>query len=156
MRSNILLVQDADAVYNSFPIYCHQAKENCALFRSGDESADIAARLQSIMDRIKETPILAINPESRVPVIVTHSDLRRILFAMLYSPNVLFPIIAQIANFLYLQLDDIFGQLILMPELPLFCGPLLSPVYYPSDAQNAIMCSDKRYPVSTSGLYWDL
>jgi hypothetical protein len=141
-------IQDADAVFDSFSKYCFEATQKCDLYRESDKSAtDIADRFESVMMDVKSNPISLTNHGS--PLIITHSLLRRIVFAVMYAPNAGFPLIATIADWLY-RGNKKGLESPMPPRLPPLCGPQPPPAYtFPNEAQVAIMCSDKRYPVST-------
>ncbi|KAG4437872.1 hypothetical protein IFR05_006632 [Cadophora sp. M221] len=139
-------IQDADKISTSFSYYCHKAKENCELYRPGDEVSDVEDRFQAVMDRIKENPVTLIHPISKQPVLITHSHVRLILFSILYAPNSGFMAVAWIFDLLSRGYDDILGQIFPLPEPEPFCAVNLPAEIFPNEAQIAIMCSDKRYP----------
>ncbi|KUJ21744.1 alpha/beta-hydrolase [Mollisia scopiformis] len=140
-------IQDADTIFNSFSTYCHKAEGQCAMYRDGDKPEDITKRFESVMDRIKKTPLMFANKNSNMPLIITHSDLKRLIFGTLYSPTGLWNIIATIFDALSRGQDSVLDSGI-VPELPLLCQDLLPYWAYPTDAQDAIMCSDKRYTLN--------
>lgn len=143
-------IQDADAIYDSFSTYCFQAGEECALYRTSDKSAvDVADRFEGIMTEIKEHPLTLISPWKKIPYVITHSMLRQIMFSIMYFPNTGFPLAALIANFLYYGHGEILGEIYYLPELGALCGPQPPAYAFLNEAQPAIMCSDKRYPVSS-------
>ncbi|KAF8866925.1 alpha/beta-hydrolase [Acephala macrosclerotiorum] len=143
-------VQDTDAIMDSFSTYCHEAKDKCPMYKDGDKPEDIDDRLNSVLERIKATPLTFSSQRSNVPVVIRHSDLKKLLFGTLYSPTAVWMLIASIFNELAEGHDEILENLVYLPELALVCGSLLPYWLYPSDAQNAIMCSDKRYPLNES------
>ncbi len=143
-------IQDADKISDSFSYYCQKAKEKCALYRPGDEVSDVEDRYQSVLTRIKEHPVTSIHPISKQPVVITLSQVRLILFSVLYSPNLGFTAVAWIMDQLIRGNDDILGQIFPIPEPEPFCAANAPAEAFPSEAQIAIMCSDKRYPVSNS------
>jgi len=141
---------DADAIFDSFSTYCHQATSKCALYRSGDDAKDIENRFLGVLNRIKKQPVVIISPFVTVPLVVTHSDIKSLLFSTLYGPTQVFPAVATIVDYLHRGFDDILGQFIIPPAvipLGIYCEQTLPSWLYPTDALNAIMCSDKRYPV---------
>jgi hypothetical protein len=74
-----------------------------------------------------------------------------ILFSTLYGPTAAFPLVAFLVNFIYIGLGEQIAQALSLPyayDLKTTCGTPLPSWMYPNDAQNAIMCSDKRHPVS--------
>lgn len=78
---------------------------------------------------------------------VTYSDLKMIFFGGLYFPILAFPAIAQILDMIHRGQGEL---LLSMLDQPFEFKPFCSAQYFPpgGDAQIAIMCSDKRYPVS--------
>jgi hypothetical protein len=145
-------LRDTDAVYNSFAKYCHLAEEKCAMWRPNDTVKDIDDRLENIFTNLKQSPISFVDPNSKMPVIITYSDIRFLIFRTLYSPTGTFDAIAQILDLLDRGLDSILSTIFVWPaaaELPAFCRPPPSASSsYGSEAQYAIICSDKRYTVS--------
>ncbi|KAI6708490.1 hypothetical protein JHW43_008986 [Diplocarpon mali] len=139
-------IGDADKISNSFPYYCHKAKETCALYRAGDQVVDIENRFRDILTRIERTPVTTVHPVSKQPVIITLSQLRMILFGVLYSPNVGFMGVASIFDQLDRGNDDVLAQIFPLPEPEPFCAANIPAEVFPNEAQIAIMCSDKRYP----------
>ncbi|CAG8973623.1 hypothetical protein HYALB_00002188 [Hymenoscyphus albidus] len=139
-------LRDTDAVSNSFSQYCHQAGRKCALWRKGDSVEDVDNRLQQVMISIKDEPITLIDPNSKVPLIITNEDFRSLMFVILYSPTANFHILAMVADLLYRGLYDILEQIFKVSlDLQPFCGAAPPAMSYPNEAQLAIMCSDKRY-----------
>jgi len=148
-------IRDADTVFYSYFKYCHQAKEMCALYRKGDREADIEDRFRGVMNKIKDNPITIIEKRTKTPLIISHSDLRRALFSTLYSPTQTLPLVAWVSNILYEGNTDILSQIFPVPpsyDLKPLCAPPLPIWLYPNEAPEAIMCSDKRYPVSLEPL----
>ena len=142
-------------VSNSFARYCHQAKEVCALYREGDNTEAIHDRLFGILDSLKDNPITAIDPASKQPIIINHSDIKLFIFTTLYAPVYGFIAVAYIFDLLYRGEREWLGQALApgyaAPSGAVCQAPL--PAWaYPSEAQAAIMCSDKRYPVSHAQL----
>ncbi|RDL35439.1 uncharacterized protein BP5553_07370 [Venustampulla echinocandica] len=144
-------IRDADAVSRSFSRYCHGAAESCALYRDNDTVADIEERFELIRTSIMDHPITLIDPISKMPIVISYSDIRLVLFVCLYAPTQTFPIVAMILDSLYRGSDAVVGQIFGWPpdlELQPFCGPPPPPSLYPNEAQAAIMCSDKRYELN--------
>jgi hypothetical protein len=140
-------LRDADKVLASFHKYCHKGKDLCALYRNGDSEENIEARLNSVMDSLKRNPLTGVNVVKNTPAMVTYSDLKRLLFMSLYSPQLVFPAVAFIIDLIHRGQGDTLLSLL---DQPFEFKPFCSAMYFPpgGDAQNAIMCSDKRYPVS--------
>lgn len=142
-------IRDADKISDSFATYCHEAGDKCALYRPGDKPSDIDARFWRILAGLKDNPITGIGP-TKTPVIVSHSDVRMLLFASLYAPMI-FPIIATLFDLVEKGLGELLAQFWVLPglyDLKPLCTLHLPAWVYPTEAQVAIMCSDKRYPVS--------
>ncbi|KAH8668263.1 Alpha/Beta hydrolase protein [Tricladium varicosporioides] len=144
-------LQDTDATYTSFFRYCYEAGEKCAFYRKGDTIPEIQKRFKNIMDDIKENPITLIDPNANMPLVVSYSDIRRVIFSTLYAPTTTYPGVAMIMDFIYRGNLDILARIFTlspMLELKPFCGPSPPAYFYPNEAQSAIMCSDKRYPLN--------
>jgi pimeloyl-ACP methyl ester carboxylesterase len=139
-------LRDADAVENSFFKYCHEAEGLCTFYHDGDKEVDIKTRFFSIMEKLKINSIRGINHPNNVPTIITYSHIKSMMFQGLYFPAAAFPAIAQILEWLY-QNDN--AQLLDVAFHPFQYKPFCEAQYFPRglDAQGAIMCSDKRYPV---------
>jgi pimeloyl-ACP methyl ester carboxylesterase len=142
---------DADKVMTSFFHFCHKAGKRCALYRDGDSESDIQARFEGANERLKKNPVKGVNPQSLTPTVFTHHFLKFFIFQLIYSPITTFPIMAQILDMLHrgdeTTLLSIFstGNGI---NQDIFCSNQIFSGYEGQDAQLAIMCSDKRYPVS--------
>ena len=145
-------IRDTDAIAKSFYTYCHEAGKKCDLYRKDDAPTDIKARFQGVLDSIRKNPIILVDELTKLPQVIYESDIRSILFGTLYSPTLVFPMIATIFDRLdsgdYEVLKHMLGVFIPGTDLPSLCGPPPSPQYFPDEATFAIMCSDKRYPVS--------
>lgn len=144
-------IRDADTIFNSFPRHCYEAKELCALYRAGDEVTDVEERFFGTIDNLKENPILLTDPSSKTPVIITYSDIKRLFFSVLYAPTYGFPGIAFIMDFILKDQLQWIAQVfsISFPfEIYPVCGEPRPAWMYPNEAQPAIMCSDKRYPLN--------
>jgi hypothetical protein len=141
-------IRDADTIYNSFARYCHEAKHGCALYKDGDAVADIHNRLEGFQKRLRENPITAVHPIGRSPFVFHESDLRMLIFSILYSPQQAFPALAMIVDLLDRGIYSVLAGLGLHLDTEVICRLPMPYYLYPTDASNAIMCSDKRYPVS--------
>jgi hypothetical protein len=131
-------IRDADIIYNSFARYCHEAKHDCALYKDGDAVADIHNRLEGFQKRLI----------ARSPFVFHESQLRMLIFSILYSPQRAFPALAMIVDLLDRGMYSVLAGLGLHLGIGDICRPPMPYYLYPTDASNAIMCSDKRYPVS--------
>lgn len=145
-------LHNADAISESFYTYCHAAGKKCDLYRQNDTPADIKTRFVGTLARIRKDPIVLMNEWTKMPQIIYESDIRSILFSTLYSPTLVFPMIATIFDQLENGHDDILKQILAVippgADLPFLCGPPAPAENFPTEATFAIMCSDKRYPVS--------
>lgn len=144
-------VQDADAILNSFPRYCYEGGALCPLYRAGDEVEDVAKRFYGTVDKLKEGPISIADSYYNMPVIITYSDIRSIIFSVLYSPTYGFYALGLILN--YMEKENWEYLAIIFSLAPVFdmFGVCESPKpawTYPDEATSAIMCSDKRYPLN--------
>lgn len=145
-------IRDADAIFDSLPKYCHQAKETCALYRAGDKIADIEARLLGTLNNLRDNPITIIDHMTRTPVIITYSDIRSIIFTALYSPIRGFLSVAMIVDHIEKGNIESIAEMFSLTfgnDLRSTCAAPLPEWRYPGEAGPAIMCSDKRYPVRT-------
>jgi pimeloyl-ACP methyl ester carboxylesterase len=142
---------DADKIMISFFHFCHKAGKKCALYREGDSELDIQARYQETMDNLKSNPIKGVNPNTLTPVILTHDLMKMIIFQILYSPIAAFPIMAELLDMQYRRDEKTLLSIFMIGNginLSVFCSNQITYGYEGRDAQLAIMCSDKRYPVS--------
>lgn len=111
---------------------------------------DIENRIEAVAAKLRRQPISWVDERSRMPITITYSDLRMILFGTLYSPTLAFPLVATIITLLYEGYDDILKQLFGYPgnfDAQPFCSSALPRTLYPDEAHISIMCSDKRYRV---------
>ncbi len=135
-----------DAIWDQFFIDCHEAGQDCRLFRPGDEVEDIKDRFYGLIDRLQKEPTIVIPPapDANMPGLITASDVKMIVFSTLYSPITAFPSLAMILDLIVEgDLDRLAGP----PILPQLCHNLALRTW-PNDAQTTVMCSDKRYKVS--------
>lgn len=143
-------IEHSDYILSTFSRYCHEAGDQCVLYRAGDSATDVESRFQGVLNAIKEYPVTLIHPISHAPIVVTYSEVELLLFGVLYTPSQLFPAVAQIVDLLYQGHTEILGQIWSLPyDHEPFCSPSLPSYMFANEAQNAIMCSDKRYPVSS-------
>lgn len=130
-----------------FQLYCHQAKARCRLYRDGDKLNDVRERFESILNNLADRPLVyAI--EGSMPVYITYSTIKALLFSATYVPAV-FPSVAEVFDDLYRGVD-----------VTRFLGPIdLSPLceakpkhllrIFPDDGGTAVLCTDQRFRVST-------
>lgn len=142
---------DTDAAETSFFKYCHEASTRCAIYREGDSEADIRARVYEIAHKLKKNPIHGINPLTHTPMTLTYEILKFTMFTSLYFPSMVFPAVAQLLDLFYREDIAVLMRSFLLPpsfDFRPYCAGYIPPQYQADDVQKAIMCSDKRYPVS--------
>ncbi|KAH8812049.1 TAP-like protein-domain-containing protein [Xylogone sp. PMI_703] len=135
---------DADKVLESFFKYCYEAGEKCAIYKSGDNISAIEGKYRNIMTDLEESPIYFVEHITKVPVILYHTDVKQFLFQTLYSPVTMFPLLAELLKSIDQRSMPQMMQYI-QPGFANSCLPKYPAHIYPTDAQAAIMCSDKRY-----------
>lgn len=137
---------DTDAIWDKFFDYCADARDRCPFYQLGDTAEDIKIRVDNLMNWLEKEPAIALPYRVNVPVLVTASDIKMLIFSGLYSPIASFPAIA-----IYLKaiLDDNLELMIPNPVPTILCHNLTLP-QWPDDAQKVIGCSDKRYKVCQS------
>lgn len=139
---------DADKVLGQFFFFCAQAGRHCDLYRQGDVAEDVQKRYEAVMELLKTNPVTFTHPEHFFPVIVQGSLIKTLVFSILYSPIQGFPVMATILNYIYEGQYELLGGL--FQDTELLCtisgNPALMGMV--TDAQRAIMCSDKTHPVS--------
>jgi hypothetical protein len=136
---------DSEPVLEKFFYYCHLAGRQCALYRDGDKAGDIKSRFDKTLARLTEKPRIIIGP-SNIPVMLTVSDIKALLFTSLYMPVKSFPILATVIHLLHEDKD--LGYLAITPELTQFCLSSYRLRTYPDESGIAIGCSDRNYKVS--------
>lgn len=142
---------DTDAIWDQFFVGCHEAGPSCKLFRPGDEVEDVRDRFYALMDQLQKQPAIAISPllDANLPVLITASDVKMIVFSSLYAPITAF---SGIANFLDVILEGHLDQVTGRPVIPMLCHDIELPMW-PTDAQATVMCSDKRYKVRNHSVF---
>ena len=139
---------DADAVLATFFGYCAEAGRRCDLFRDGDTPGELYQRYVAIMDRLEASPVTFTHPDHFFPVVLRASLIKMLVFSILYSPIQGFPALATVLNYIYEAKYEILAPL--FADTQLLCSLSGNPVVMGAmtDAQRAIMCSDKTRPVS--------
>ncbi|ESZ96084.1 hypothetical protein SBOR_3561 [Sclerotinia borealis F-4128] len=142
--------RDADKVWSSFFKYCQEAKSACQFYRANDEVADIEQRFESVMKTIKENPISLVMKDTQIPSILTYSDIKFIIFTTLYGPMQGFRSVAALLDVLERNLGDWIEFEPIPPSYDLkpVCAHSQPRWSYPDDAQRAILCGDKKYPLN--------
>jgi len=90
--SNII---HTDVIWHSFAVYCHAAQDDCSMYRSGDTPASIQQRVNSVMVRLKMSPVTIVDTASSTSVYVSHRWLKRHSWYAQASPMTDFPPLAQ-------------------------------------------------------------
>jgi pimeloyl-ACP methyl ester carboxylesterase len=146
-------IHDTDRIISKFLEFCNKAQGKCALWRPQDTIGSLQARYTRIMDGLKRKhglPIL--QTYTKTPIVFTYSDLKSSIFQSLYSPVQLFPYIAEILAVIESEDESQLGRMLAkinsFLEYYQICPPEPRIGFPPGEAQRAIMCSDKRYPVS--------
>ena len=131
---------DADKILSLFFEECFTAGPNCALWRASDKegAADIRRRFHRILKELEEHPVTFTHPQFFYPVMLKSEDIRALVFASLYRPSYLVPMVAPLLNHVYEgefeQLSMLFGDLQVVCKLPTSVVNMGL-----SDAQRAIM-----------------
>ncbi|KAI1772881.1 alpha/beta-hydrolase [Hypoxylon cercidicola] len=137
-------ILDTDTIWENFFVYCADAGPACAFSLLGDKPEDIKKRFDDAISRLEKEPAVVLPRYANVPVMVTASDVKLIIFMALYAPITGFP---QVAVTLKALVDGELDTLIAAPISTLLCHNLTLPVW-PDDAQKVIGCSDKRYKLN--------
>lgn len=89
--------RDADEVMDKFYEYCVR-NESSALHKEGQDTTQIEARVDGILESLKRRPIVtdAEVVVEGVPEIVTYSMVQRVISSTLYQPRKMFPQLALI------------------------------------------------------------
>ncbi|KAI0122950.1 TAP-like protein-domain-containing protein [Xylariales sp. AK1849] len=138
---------DADKTLGKFFEYCQEAGPQCHLFRSGDKPKDIEDRFHKVMLSLQDDPKIVFYPGLNLPIILTASDVKSFIYVGLYSPRAAFPLIAVLLNTILTD-GPLYDFIVFpLPKLGSLCGDVSLPLW-PDDAQQAVVCSDKRYKLN--------
>ncbi|APA08232.1 hypothetical protein sscle_03g030020 [Sclerotinia sclerotiorum 1980 UF-70] len=142
--------RDADKVWSSFFKYCQEVKSACQFYRVNDQIVDIEERFKSVIENLKENPISLVLKDTQTPFLMTYSDVKLLIFGALYAPIQGFASVAQLLDNLERSLGDWFEftPTPLSYDLKPVCEHAQPRWSYPNDAQRAILCSDKKYPLN--------
>ncbi|KAL2162519.1 hypothetical protein VTH06DRAFT_7433 [Thermothelomyces fergusii] len=146
---------DADKVLDGFFRYCAAAGRDCALYRDGDRADDVRRRYETVMERLRAGAVTFTHPDYFYPVIVRESLVKLLVFTSLYSPVQRFPPLAWILDHIY---EGRYEQLSAMfPDNEPMCSVSGNPslMALKTDAQRAIMCTDKRQPMNMTLADWE-
>jgi hypothetical protein len=151
-------IEETDTIWNSFFSYCHEAGNDCELYREGDSVDDIKTRVEDMIADLEANPLIGVSRLFDTPSVITYNTIKPIIFGGLYSPLHAFPLFARIFNMVYEgeanQLHDIILQPHSIMDYEPFCSPQMLTTFNPGDAQYAIMCSDKRYKVNQHSCFF--
>ncbi|KAI1485597.1 TAP-like protein-domain-containing protein [Biscogniauxia mediterranea] len=137
-------IVDADEIWGKFFVYCAEATVGCPFYRLGDQPEDIKERFDEIMTWLEQNPAVVLSQASNTPLLVTTSDLKKIIFSALYAPVGLFHLVATI---LKLLVDGQMGAMVSGAAPVALCHNITLAIW-PDDAMKAIGCSDKRYKLN--------
>ena len=136
---------DADPIFGKFFYYCHLAQEECALYRKGDTVNDLETRFNEVMAKLDKEPAIIVGDHASLPLSLTTSDVKLVIFQSLYSPVKLFPVLAIVLDLIYRDKD--LTPLLSRPDLGFACLPNQNLRLYPDDSSFATSCSDRQYKV---------
>ncbi|KAI2464871.1 alpha/beta-hydrolase [Annulohypoxylon bovei var. microspora] len=132
---------DTDAIWEKFFSYCADAGPRCQFSQLGDGPGDVKKRFDNTMSRLEKEPAIVLPKQSNVPILITASDVKMIIFSGLYAPIAAFPAISILLKAL---VDDQMDSITSSPAPTVLCHNLTLS-QWPDDAQKVIGCSDKRY-----------
>jgi hypothetical protein len=146
-------IEETDVIFNKFHTYCYEAGSRCLIARPGDKSAqDIQDRVEGIIAKIQKQSLVGYSEYFHTPSVITWNQLKYLIFAFLYGPTGSYPVLASIFDLLERDMEAQVHWYLAQPheviDFKPFCLPELPTSFNPGDATYAIMCSDKRYPVS--------
>jgi hypothetical protein len=145
---------DADKVLGTFFRYCVEAGRKCDLYREGDKPEDVQKRYDAVMERLQMGSVRFTHPTHFFPVVLRQSLVKMIVFQVLYGPIQGFPLAATVLDDIHEGRYERLGGL--AQDSQLLCTITANPILgsMMTDAQRAIMCSDKKQPVSFLALYF--
>ncbi|KAF6804851.1 hypothetical protein CPLU01_16030 [Colletotrichum plurivorum] len=132
---------DAEAIIDLFYEVCFEARENCAIWTSGDASAaDIKGRVNEALDALAESPIPLVSGTTITFLTSTLADV--LLVEALYQPQAQFELLAERLG--ALVSGNHTRLLSLLPGSGNVTAPPseLPPYTWRSDVQFAVVCSD--------------
>ena len=134
-------LNDTDAIMDRFYFHCFNAGSRCALYDEKGPDA-IEKTVHDMLEKVKREPVPVLDPGTLFgPSILTYSDLKRAMFACLYSPVILFPYLAEMLDEIRRGTYEKIGE-ILAVQTWIRCSDdaKISP-WFPH-ITTAIMCSD--------------
>lgn len=138
-------IHDTDPIWDNFFVHCAEAGPRCQFYRLGYKAEDIKKLFNDIMERLKKEPAIVLPQHGNVPILITASDFKQIIFSSLYAPITSFPGVAILLKALA---DGELDKLVDAPSPGLLCHNLSLPVW-PDDSSRVVACNDKRYKVRT-------
>lgn len=146
---SVNMLEDTDKVYGMFFRYCIRAgPSQCAFAREGDDVDKLRSRTEGVLRSLREHPLVGVHPATNTPSIITWDTVQAATFGMLYSPELLFPLLAVIYDLLYRKEFEVLHAS--MPQLhsrsdpQTYCSTRLPTSFDSGDAQTAIRCADQR------------
>lgn len=132
---------DADKILRRFFAHCYQEGSTCPLYRPGDDAQSIEDRYREILASLRDEPRIVIDPRINLPVIVTASDIKYLVFAALYLPRVMFLTVAHMLNAILIGAP--LDPFVTPPVLAALCGDVILPIW-PDDSGPSVICSDAK------------
>ena len=145
-------IQDIDNVLEYFFHQCSFVKSLCQLYHPDDTYLDIKIRFHKIMDKLKESSMVFVDPFTTMPMVMTHGRAKQYIFDAMHHPMDSFPKLAQalsgIENDNYTTIAEMI-KLPFEPDSAALCKEQEPPLVILESAR-AVVCSDKHEPVRTS------
>ncbi|TDZ16238.1 putative hydrolase [Colletotrichum orbiculare MAFF 240422] len=137
---------DVDEIFDKFYELCYKSGSDCAIYKSTDKSgSDVKTRVNAYLDELDGQPISYVD-NNRVRFI-TSSDVRRVIFNLVYSPSTGFDTIAKGLSNLFAGNYTSFPSINTPAVIDAVCDTNSSKSKAPdytwfNDAQAGILCSD--------------
>lgn len=156
-------LHDTEKDMSSFYTFCLlSGPEICPLTTPTSSARDIEKRVQKIVDSLYHRPLVLNSPSG--PEILTYTDLKGIIFSSLYTPAVVFPVVAKILAAVENGGGDILDQIAggFRPAHIYSCSINGSsfPLFFYEEVQLAILCGDgidqTSLDMDTFAEYWQL
>ncbi|KAG0652086.1 hydrolase [Hyphodiscus hymeniophilus] len=146
-------LHDTDKVMEAFYHFCHIAGPSSCTFHASS-SLSIQSRLESLLQSLKKSPVIvlpSLNSTDEIPIIISYSDVRRLIASSLYRPLVMFPRLAEALTAIEAGDGNAFLDVVGRNEgNSLLCDdgkntptPELPEVEGSADASKAILCSEQ-------------
>jgi pimeloyl-ACP methyl ester carboxylesterase len=147
------VIRQGDDSIRAFCDYCFEAgPKYCAFYGNASSADDIQCRLDAVLEDLEKNPIAVADPEILTfPAVLTHMDLRALMFASSYDSFGLYPALAMVFAELEARNGTTLAQAAgkgLMP--PAECDGL-SQEYSLAFTKFIIGCTDQmgRYKIDT-------